>query len=357
VTFSWNSGSGVSQYWLYVGSSQGSNNMYSQSQGTNRSVTLTGMPTDGRTIYVRLWSSLSGNWQFNDYTYRAYSNVTPVRAVITSPQNGSTMTSSSMTFHWNSGVGVSQYALYVGTCWGCNNVYGRNQGTNRSATVTGIPTDGRTIYVRLWSSLGGNWQFNDYTYRAHSNTTLVKAVITSPPNGSTLPSSSVTFHWNAGVGVSQYALYVGTCSGCNNIYGQNRGTNLSATVTGIPTDGRTIYVRLLSYIGGSWHFNDYTYRAYGGVTPVKAVITSPPNGSTLTTSSVTFRWNSGVGVSQYFLSVGTCSGCGDIYSQNQGTSLSRTVSGIPASGKVYVRLLSLINGVWQANYYDYTARR
>jgi hypothetical protein len=30
------------------------------------------LPTDGRTLYVRLWSLVSGAWQFNDYTYTAF---------------------------------------------------------------------------------------------------------------------------------------------------------------------------------------------------------------------------------------------------------------------------------------------
>jgi hypothetical protein len=61
----------VSQYFLYLGNTAGGNDIYGQSQGTSRSVTVSGIPTDGRTIYVRLWSLLSTGWQYTDYTYRA----------------------------------------------------------------------------------------------------------------------------------------------------------------------------------------------------------------------------------------------------------------------------------------------
>ena len=37
-----------------------------------------------------------------------------------------------------------------------------------------------------------------------------------------------------------------------------RGANLNASVSGIPS-GRTIYVRLLSWINGGWQANDATY--------------------------------------------------------------------------------------------------
>ena len=58
--------------------------------------------------------------------------------------------------------------------------------------------------------------------------------------------------------------------------------------------------------------------------PTKAQITSPPPGSTLTSSTVTFIWNSGTGVSEYWLSIGATPGGNQIYEQSQGTNLSVT---------------------------------
>ena len=310
---------------------------------------------DGRshTVYVK-YGGTSNNLNTTGKTIACQSSA---QANITSPANGSTFTSSTVTFYWDAGAGVSEYYLYVGNSQGANDIYGGSQGLSRSRTVSNLPTDGRTVYARLWSLINGDWQYNDYTYRAFSSGGGVKANITSPTPGSTFSSSTVNFTWDSGSGVSQYWLYIGSSQGGNDIYSQSQGTNRSVTVTGIPTDGRMIYVRLWSYLGNGWQSNDYTYRAYSNTAPVKAAITNPLNGSTLTSSSATFYWNSGVGVSEYFLYVGTCSGCNNIYGQSQGTSLSRTVSGIPTSGAVYVRLWSLINGGWQYNDYGYTARR
>ncbi|MFQ5805391.1 MAG: hypothetical protein ACE5I3_02950, partial [Phycisphaerae bacterium] len=33
-------------------------------------------------------------------------------------------------------------------------------------TVNSLPTDGRTIYARLYSKIDGVWQYNSYTYTA-----------------------------------------------------------------------------------------------------------------------------------------------------------------------------------------------
>jgi hypothetical protein len=68
VTFRWTAGSAVGQYWLWVSTVPGDGNVYSQSQGTSLAVTVGGVPTTG-TVYVRLWSLVSGTWEFRDYIY------------------------------------------------------------------------------------------------------------------------------------------------------------------------------------------------------------------------------------------------------------------------------------------------
>jgi len=43
-------------------------------------------------------------------------------------------------------------------------VYLKAESKNVTDTVT-LPTDGRFIYVRLWSMINGVWIYNSYTYR------------------------------------------------------------------------------------------------------------------------------------------------------------------------------------------------
>src|SRR5262249_11506067 len=71
ATFSWSAGTGVGQYWIYIGSTPGGFDIYNASTGTAASLSLTGLPVDGSTLYVRLWSQVAGTWQFNDYTARS----------------------------------------------------------------------------------------------------------------------------------------------------------------------------------------------------------------------------------------------------------------------------------------------
>ena len=82
----------------------------------------------------------------------------------------------------------------------------------------------------------------------------------SPPPGSTFTSSSVTFQWSAG-SATAYGLLVGSSPNGSDIYSSTALHVLSITVNNIPTDGRTIYVRLYSQVNNSWVFNSYTYKA------------------------------------------------------------------------------------------------
>lgn len=71
VTFSWSSGSGAQQYFFYLGTSPGSNNLVGASAGLNTSITLSSLPRGGQVLYVRLWTLLSTGWAYTDYQYVA----------------------------------------------------------------------------------------------------------------------------------------------------------------------------------------------------------------------------------------------------------------------------------------------
>ena len=255
--FQWTSGTGVTEYLLYIGSTKGASDICNTNASLNLSVTVADLPTNGMTLYVRLWSQTTSGWQSADYTYTAFGVTTPFPA-LTSPVLGSHLTNSSATFQWTSGTGVLGYFLYVGSTVGTSNIYGRNEGFNLSDTVTGLPTNGMSLYVRLWWLTSSGWHSSDYTNTALGIGTPVPAMA-SPVPGSTLPSSSATFQWSGGEGMSSYLLYVGSTVGGTDIYLQNENLNNAATVTGLPTDGRTIYVRLW-WLTTAWNYSDYTYK-------------------------------------------------------------------------------------------------
>jgi hypothetical protein len=216
---------------------------------------VTGLPTDGETINVRLGSKINGTWQSADYTYTAAT----VAAQLTSPTPGSELSASSATFQWNAIGTADEYFLSLGTKGtGSDNLYNPGATTATSASVTGLPTDGVTIYARLGSKIKGTWHSVDYTYT--SAATL--SALTSPAPGTTLTGSSETFTWTAGTGVTEYFFELGSTGiGSDNLFSTGATTALTASVTGLPANGETIYARVGSKVDGTWHTADYTYKA------------------------------------------------------------------------------------------------
>jgi len=253
VSFAWTAVTGAAAYWLDVGTTQGKGDIYAGNVGLVTALTVTGIPTDGSVIYVRLWTLMGNVWSYNDYTYTA---LRAVKAALISPTPATNLTASTVKFSWSAGQGATAYWLDVGTIQGQGNIFGANVGTNVSWTVSGIPPVG-SVYVRLWSLIGGNWQVNDYTFQSANPN---KASMISPTPGTTL-SSSALFTWMAATGASAYWLDVGTVQGQGNIFAQNVGSATAMAVTGIPTSGGTIYVRLWTQLSGVWAYSDYVYAA------------------------------------------------------------------------------------------------
>jgi len=287
VTFTWSAGSGVSQYWLDIGTGSGGIDLYHRSRGTSLSGTVGELPTTGQTLYVRLSSLIGGVWQFNNYTYTAFgapSCTPPTKADMQTPTSGSTVAGATVTFTWSTGCQVPEYWLSVGMTPGGSDLYHQSQGTSLSRAVGGLPTTGQTLYVRLWSRIGGVWQFNDYTYSAFGAATCTpttKADMQTPAPGAALAGATVTFTWSTGCQVAEYWLSVGTTSGGSDPYHRSQGTSLSGTVGGLPTTGQTLYVRLWSRIAGVWQFNDYTYTAAAAVPQMTSLTTMSAAPATL----------------------------------------------------------------------------
>jgi hypothetical protein len=353
VTFTWTAASGATGYRLSLGSAGvGSNDVYDSGQAMATSTTATGIPAKGGMLYARLSTNINGATQHSDYTYT--DSVPAVRAVLATPAPGGVLAGSNATFTWTIGYGVASYQLYLGTVGvGSSDLFNSGHTTVRSASATGLPTYGQTIYARLFSNIAGTWQSVDYAYTEAG--TPVPAALKTPAPGAVLSGSGATFTWTAGGGVQSYNLFLGTTGvGSLNLYSSGHTTATSAGVTGIPTYGQTIYARLFSEIGGFWQSVDFTYTEAGS--PVLAALSTPVPGSVLHGSSATFAWTAGGAVGSYQLLLGSGGvGSDNLFISSQTAVTSAAVTGLPTKGQtIYARLLSNVGGVWKYKDYTYT---
>ena len=332
--FSWSPGIGVNNYWLDVGTSLGKGDLFGGST-TSLSVSVANLPCNGSKIYAQLFSQAAGQWLKppQQYTYTA---CTTALANLSDPVPGSVFPHTTVTFKWVSAPGADQYWLDVGNSVGKGDIFGGATTTN-ALSVSPLPCDGRTIYVQLYTHLAGVWQTpNRYTYTACSD---VRAKLTTPATGATLSGTSATFGWSAGgTGTTAYWLDVGNVIAQGDIFATSLSSaTLSQTVVNvIPTDGRTIYVRLWTQLSGVWQVPlDYTFTALND----RGRMLSPAPGSQLS-NPTTFCWKPPtIPPTDYWLDVGTAQGVGNIWAGTVLGSTCQTVTGLPSGNRpIWVRL-------------------
>lgn len=339
-TFTWNTGTNVTGYWVDIGRTQGGYEIREGYVGASQTLTVSGLPLYGGPLWLRLRSLINGVYQIEDYQF---GTIATSPAHIVSPVSGARLPDSTATFAWDAGVAAQFYWVNIGSSQGGYEFYSNYVGTSQQLTVSGLPLDGRDIWVRLMSYIGGAYQSVDYRFVA---AVPGPARIEAPTVEATIGSPAQAFQWSKGIGATSYWVNVGSVQGGYEFYSNFVGESRGLTVKGLPRDGRDIWVRLLSLINGEWQFVDHHYKA---PTPRPARIISPSSGASLSGASQRFDWEPGVGVSFYWVNVGSTQGGYEYFSNYVGTSNQLTVTGLPINGRpVWVRLMSYINGAYQA---------
>jgi hypothetical protein len=104
-------------------------------------------------------------WSGTGYTYAAFKLAGAGLAVMQTPTPGSTLSGNAATFTWSAGASATAYWVDIGSTAGGNNIYqSGNLGTALTTTVYSLPANGSTVYLTLYSYVGGQWLNNAYTY-------------------------------------------------------------------------------------------------------------------------------------------------------------------------------------------------
>jgi hypothetical protein len=380
VTFEFSGPATVTNWWLYLGPTAGSSRYFSSGllAANASSVDVTGLPIDSSTIHATLWYQKGNGWESVSSSYTAH---TGARPEITSPVDGSTLVSSSATFEFSGPATISNWWLYIGSAPGLLDHYnsGLLSGNTNSVDVTGLPMDNSTIYARLWYVDGNGWTSVDSSYTAAS---VTDPMITSPVANSVLSGSNEIFSWTAGqANVEKWWIYVGNTHGGRDVYNSgDLGLSTSTAISGLPTNGSTLHVRLWYLIGGispstasanpslgdisissgtqagTWYFEDFMYTAASISAPE---ITSPVDGSTLSGSNVTFEFSGATSITRWWIYIGSTSGSSSYYNSGglAGSASSVDVTGLPTNGSTVHATLWYQdnNGGWQSAAFSYTA--
>lgn len=210
-----------------------------------------------------------------------------------SPAPGGTFPGSSATLSWTNESAAS-YEVAIGSSGPAipdpNPSYGWREGLiSPSVIVTNLPTDGRTMYIRLFSRFAdGSSKAADFTVKAASPTaapaptptplptvgTNQSARLLSPTPGSVLTGPSATLTWS-NEGAPSYQVTIGSTPGTSTYALAKDTVGTSATINNLPTNGTLLYVRITAQFPSGAMSADYTLRAVAAPTPAPAPSPTP----------------------------------------------------------------------------------
>jgi hypothetical protein len=374
--FQWAASTGATAYWVDVSAvAAGASDVYQSGSlpATTQSVTVPGIPVNGSTIYVTLYSLMGGQWISNAYTYTAANITSSIAATLTTPAPGSNLTSNSVMFEWTLGsggygLGAVGFWINAGSSPGTDNYFNsgfippNNSADGWSQVVAGLPVNGSPVYMTLYTYTGGQWYSQpSYVYtalNAQSNAATMSSPLTS---SGPLTGGSVEFSWTTGTAATDYWLDVSAIGpGEGDIYSSGKTTKTSLTVNGLPVNGNTVYVTLYTLTDGQWVSNNYTYTTLNAQSGAATMI-SPTPGSTLSGNQETFTWTSDANATAYWLDISAIGpGGNDVFQSGSLPSSPQqvTVYSLPGTypaTEIYVTLYSLVSGQWVNNAYTYNS--
>ncbi|MFA7246884.1 MAG: hypothetical protein WC169_06935, partial [Dehalococcoidia bacterium] len=166
---------------------------------------------------------------------------------MSSPSNGTNVSSASVNFSWGTVSGATKYQVQVSTQSNFSTLYRYNGTTATSFTMNKFPNDGTVYYWRTRAGNAAAWGPWNTTPRSFTNGTAsapaTSPSMSSPANGAYVPSTSITFSWGTVSGASKYQVQVSTQSNFATIYRHNGTTATSFTMNRFPNDGTVYYWR------------------------------------------------------------------------------------------------------------------
>jgi hypothetical protein len=304
----------------------------------------------------------------------------PSAPTLLSPGNGTYAPSTSITYQWNSSAWATNYTLTVSTSSNPSDTskfkFSAAVGNVTQFTDTGYPNASPITYY-WWVSAGNSrgWapasQVNANGFMfincAPPPAAPVLASPGTPPagqqgpgNGTYVPGTSITYQWNASPGATNYWLTVSTSSNSSDTskwkFGYWVGNVTQFTDTNYPNNCTTYYWWVTAYnSAGSSPSSDVTANGFwfinGTLPPVAPTLVSPGNGTNVSGTSITYRWNASATATNYWLTVSTSSNSSDTskwkFGNYVGNVTQFTDTNYPNNGTTYYWWVNAYNsGGW-----------
>ena len=226
---------------------------------------------------------------------------------LSSPSNGTTVNTSTVTLSWGSVSGATGYEVVYDTSSSFTNPIGWSvSGTSKT---TGTLIDGTTYYWRVRAFAGSQYSSWSSVWSFTKSSALV------PPTGLSVSSywntvypgfPSMVLSWNAVSGATGYEMWVRPSGGSYASLGTRDAPYVTFNSNSLPGGGRyvsgtTYYfkVRTVTASGTSGFTSEVSCVAAVSSTIGTVQLSSPGNGFTLPPMNVTFIWDSVSNATKY----------------------------------------------------------
>ena len=160
--FQWTAVPDADCYYLYVGTSQGGNDLHNSGEIQTTWRLVPGLPV-GSILYARIWTKVRGSWYWTDSVFSAASAFNP-ESLLVYPSNGSISVDLSLPFQWTSVANAQSYRLWVGSTPGGADLHDSGEIRTTTRFIDSVPLN-TSIYARLWTQLDGTWYHSDASFR------------------------------------------------------------------------------------------------------------------------------------------------------------------------------------------------
>jgi hypothetical protein len=264
------------------------------------------------------------------------------KAQLTEPLADAVLAPTAARFAW-SPIAGAKYYIYVGSAVGAKNFVDSGE-LSATEFVARNLSSSDTIYVRLWTKVGGVWAFVDYTFQTGGPARLALPIRDS----SGFIPLIAEFRWTSTPDATAYYLYVGRSVGAKDIVDSGETLALSRVVSGLP-EGEHVYVRLWTKVSQQWSFNDYQF----DVRPLRAKLVAPIPSTLEAEPKQTFKWLGVPDAEAYYLYVGRGQGASDVVNTGEVTGTRFEGPVLDGATDYYVRLHTKVGGVWRSRDYEF----
>jgi hypothetical protein len=299
VTVTWrgsDSGSGIANYLVNLDGGS-----WTTLSSTTSSYTFSGLAQGTHAVTVRAVDK-AGNTKDASVSF-VVDTVAP-SITITSPTSGSTVASSKPTIAWtdSDASGIAYFQLMRdGGAW-----VQLASSTTSYTLVDALAQGSHTVTVRAVDN-AGNYKDATVTFNVGNagDITPPSVSITSPVKGASFTTTSVTVKWtgsDSGSGIAYYLVQVETYG---SYWTQLASTTNAYTFNGFGQGTHTATVRAVDNAGNTKDTTvTFTVGSAADTTAPTVTITSPSNGASFASFSVTIKWtgsDSGSGLASYYV--------------------------------------------------------